>query len=634
MSLLNPSLGHHRLFRRFIVPYAVLIVGTFTASGWFFYHTTQQALSRELTKRLLTVAQTVRSVMNPRYLSQMTAGSETTTIYTLLLSDLKRLQTASNASHIYIVDQDHRMLLDANEQTPIGREYFLIKLTLPELNEVWKGHPMTSRVYQGSDGRHYKSGYAPLQDRDGTIVALVGVEAEAEYVDAVTATGRHVLIILFISVLILLPLGLWLSQSIITPLTALVAAIGRVGRGDPTAKVPISREDEIGYLSRRFNEMVDALAEKDRLLTQLYQEERERADQNRGYSDFLLGSITTGVIGIDLEGRITTCNPAALEILELPDDAVSGEGPMEAEAILGSDHVILELLRKTLADNEPCDRQELCVATRAGRQTWVGVRTAPLFDHDNRLIGASALFSDLTSVRKLQDEIRRKDRLAAIGQLSAGIAHEIRNPLAAIEGFSELLARRIHDEATHRLLEEIVQEVRHLNHIVSDFLTFAREPQLSYEPTDIGQLIENTLRLLLSTHTQPITLTGQIPRDLPRIDLDPNEFRRALFNILINAIQAMPTGGTLRVDVNATDEWFTVTITDSGPGIPDAVKDRIFTPFFTTKDNGSGLGLAIAHKIVGGHQGVIEVESSPGLGTAFTIRLPLERTLHETYPHL
>ena len=442
------------------------------------------------------------------------------------------------------------------------------------------------------------------------------------------------MIILLISVLILLPLGLWLSQSIITPLTALVAAIGRVGRGDPTAKVEISREDEIGYLSRRFNEMVDALAEKDRLLTQLYQQERGRADQNRGYSDFLLGSITTGVIGIDLNGQITTCNPAALDMLDLTDDVFSGKEPVDAESVLGSDHPILDLLRKTLGDGEPLDRQELGVMTRTDRQTWVGVRTAPLFDHDNRLIGASALFNDLTSVRKLQDEVRRKDRLAAIGQLSAGIAHEIRNPLAAIEGFSELLGRRIHDEAMQRLLDEIVQEVRHLNRIVSDFLTFAREPQLSYEPTDIGPLIEGTLRLLLSTHTQPIMLTGQIPRDLPRIEIDPNEFRRALFNILINALQAMPTGGMLRVDVNTTEEWLTVTITDNGPGIPDAVKNRIFTPFFTTKDNGSGLGLAIAHKIVEGHQGVIDVESAPDLGTAFTIRLPLERTLHETYPHL
>ena len=170
-----PPLGRHRLFRRFILPYALLIVGTLTVSGWYFYTTAQEALDRELAKRLLTVAQTVRSVMNPRYLMQMRPGSEGTTLYALMLADLKRLQDASNASHIYLVDRQHRMLLDATEQTPIGHEYLFLKLDLAELDEVWQGRSMASVLYQGQSGRYYKSGYAPLLDPDGTKIGRAHV---------------------------------------------------------------------------------------------------------------------------------------------------------------------------------------------------------------------------------------------------------------------------------------------------------------------------------------------------------------------------------------------------------------------------------------------------------------------------
>ncbi|MEW6683572.1 MAG: ATP-binding protein [Nitrospirota bacterium] len=625
----HPPLGRHRLVRRFVLPYALLIIGTLAVSGWFFYDAAQDALDQELTKRLITVAQTVRSAINPRYLMQMRPGSEGTTLYALLLGDLKRVQQASNASHIYVLDRQHRMLLDSNEHTPVGREYLFVKLDLAELDEVWQGRSAASVLYRGQDGRYYKSGYAPLRDQDGGIAAVVAVEAGADFFDALTATKRHVAGTVAISLLILLPIGWWLSRSILKPLSALVSAMDRVGKGQPPAKVEILTQDEIGYLGRRFNEMVDALAEKDRLLTQLYQQERQRADRHRGYSDFLLRSMTTGVIGVDFAGRLTRVNPAALDILDLPADAaVEGSG-----TVLERDHPIMVLLDDTLAGRSSQPLREIRLQTGAGRQKWVGVHTAPLHDLDGVLIGASALLTDLTAVRKLQEEVRRKDRLAAIGQLTAGIAHEIRNPLAAIEGFSELLVRRIQDDSARILLDEIVQEVRHLNRIVGDFLTFAREPQLHFEPTDVGALIEGTLTLLLSTHPQPVTLKTTLPPQLSPVVLDPNEFRRAIVNIVRNALEAMPSGGTLDVAADLSDDHLTVTIRDSGPGIPEHVKEQIFTPFFTTKDQGTGLGLAIAHKIVEGHHGVIEVDTAPGAGSAFTIRIPLERVAHEAYPH-
>ncbi len=625
----HPPLGRHRLVRRFVLPYALLIIGTLAVSGWLFYDAAQDALDQELTKRLITVAQTVRSAINPRYLMQMRPGSEGTTLYALLLGDLKRVQQASNASHIYVFDRQHRMLLDSNEHTPVGREYLFVKLDLAELDDVWQGRSAASLLYRGQDGRYYKSGYAPLRDQDGAIVAVVAVEAGADFFDALTATKRHVAGTVAISLLILLPIGWWLSRSILKPLSALVSAMDRVGKGQPPAKVEILTRDETGYLGHRFNEMVDALAEKDRLLTQLYQQERQRADRHRGYSDFLLRSMTTGVIGVDFAGRLTRVNPAALDILDLQAEmAVDSPGPA-----LERDHPIMALLDDTLSGRSVQPLQEIRLQTGAGRQKWVGIHTAPLHDLDGVLIGASALLTDLTAVRKLQEEVRRKDRLAAIGQLTAGIAHEIRNPLAAIEGFSELLIRRIQDDRARVLLDEIVQEVRHLNRIVGDFLTFAREPQLHVEPTDVGALIDGTLSLLLSTHPHGITLKWTLPAQRSPVVLDPNEFRRAFVNIVRNALEAMGSGGTLEVTADLAEDWLTVTVRDSGPGIPEHVKERIFTPFFTTKDQGTGLGLAIAHKIVEGHRGVIEVDTTPGAGSAFTIRIPLERVAHETYPH-
>lgn len=494
-----------RLLWRVLSLYIPLLMGIFALSGWFFFHSTQQALDAELSKRLTSVAQVVASTLNPQYVSRIQPGDEGSSLYRLLISDINRIKTATRVKDIYVFDPRNRVLLDADEETPIGQEYLLLKLDQRELEGVWKGGAATSTLYQGSDGKLYKSGYAPLRDGRGLIFAAVGVEAGAEFLDVIVKVRRQMLFIALFSAFIAAAASVLLVRSIVTPLNSLVMAVESIGQNEAYPKVDIQRSDEIGYLGKRFNAMVNSLAEKDRLLTEMYQREKDRADV-------------------------------------------------------------------------------------------------------------------------LQDEVRVKERLAALGEMSAGIAHEIRNPLGAIEGFTELLERRVTDPAAKEWVREILLEVKNLNRIVTQFLTFVREPHLKLEPTDMITLTRAAIDAVLTTENHPkIRLATHFPDKLPPIPIDADLLKQSLVNLIQNGVEAMPDGGDLGIHFETKDPWLLVAISDSGHGIEKNHRDRLFDPFFTTKKEGTGLGLAITHRIIQAHGGKIDVDSLSGKGSCFTVWLPMKR---------
>jgi two-component system sensor histidine kinase HydH len=266
---------------------------------------------------------------------------------------------------------------------------------------------------------------------------------------------------------------------------------------------------------------------------------------------------------------------------------------------------------------------EIPFITPKGTHKWLQVSSAPLYEKENEFVGGSVIFIDLTHVKKLQEEIKIKERLAALGEMSAQVAHEIRNPLGAIELNAEFLERKTEDEKSKVLTRNIIEEVKILNRIVTDFLAFAREPRLNKKKIALGPLLQKTADMACAAYKKiPIHIKISILPDFPLIELDENEFKKALLNFLLNAIEAMPKGGDLALTVESRDGACAILISDTGSGIPDAVKPRIFNPFFTTKETGTGLGLAIAHKIIAGHYGTLSFTSQADKGTTFLITLP------------
>jgi signal transduction histidine kinase len=270
------------------------------------------------------------------------------------------------------------------------------------------------------------------------------------------------------------------------------------------------------------------------------------------------------------------------------------------------------------------------------RPIAVAVSTTLLKDPAGETIGAILFIDDLTETKRLRREVALKERLAALGELSAGMAHEIRNPLGGIQLMAGLLKRKLPDrQDLGALVQDIITEVKVLERIVAEFLDFARPPRIEIRPSRITEIADQSLALcgrLFEEAEARITRNYRVPADRVYA-LDPEQVKRVLLNLLRNAAQATNKGGEITVtieerqpptagDRGSPAHRLEVEVANSGSHIPPELLDKIFNPFFSTKEGGTGIGLAIVHKIVENHGGTISVESTPEKGTAFRISLP------------
>jgi two-component system, NtrC family, sensor kinase len=231
---------------------------------------------------------------------------------------------------------------------------------------------------------------------------------------------------------------------------------------------------------------------------------------------------------------------------------------------------------------------------------------------------------------KLQDQLRHADRLATIGQLAAGVAHELNEPLANILGFAQLAKKEPGVPATAAGdLEKVIKTSLHAREIIHKLLVFSRQTPLQMTHVNLNQVVEEGLHFLGSQCTKAgIELVRSLEPDLPEISADPSQLQQILVNLVVNAIQASPSGGVLTVETHRGRDYVSLAVSDTGTGMTEEVKSKLFTPFFTTKDvdQGTGLGLAVVHGIVTSHRGVIHVESELGRGSRFEVQLPVDST--------
>jgi len=227
----------------------------------------------------------------------------------------------------------------------------------------------------------------------------------------------------------------------------------------------------------------------------------------------------------------------------------------------------------------------------------------------------------------LKEKLGHAERLASLGEMVAGISHEIRNPLGIINSTAELLKQKLaHTDSEVQLADVIVQEAGRLNGIVTDFLDFARPQAPNLMPCRVDEVLEKNLTFLApEINKSGYEIYKRFATDVPEIQADPGLLYQAFLNILINAMQAMPEGGAIYIELSARKHMLTIVFSDEGPGIPDETLNKIWEPFFTTKDKGSGLGLPIVKKIIEGHGGALEIDNGPGKGAQVTITLPANR---------
>jgi len=251
-----------------------------------------------------------------------------------------------------------------------------------------------------------------------------------------------------------------------------------------------------------------------------------------------------------------------------------------------------------------------------------------LADESGAHLGYIILFKDLTEVRGLRREIERSRRLASVGRLAAGVAHEIRNPLSSIKGFATYFKQRYQDVPRDQQTADImIQEVDRLNRVVSQLLEFARPVSVSPKPASLKTLVADSVKLIQpQARDKQITISTRHAAKVDAINIDPDRISQVLLNFYLNAIEAMEPGGKLAIKLSGSEEGdrLFIQVSDTGPGIAAEDLPKIFDPYFTTKSSGTGLGLAIAHNIVEAMGGTIEVKSEAGKGTTFGLTLPIE----------
>ncbi len=351
-----------------------------------------------------------------------------------------------------------------------------------------------------------------------------------------------------------------------------------------------------------------------------------------GFYRNMVWSLANGVIAITREGRIAVMNETAYRVLGLdPDDSDIGRPFTE---VLRDQPDIVRILGGAFNLSTLPNRAELRLKST---RKVIGYTLSHIDDGQGQLVGGTLFFKDLTRVEQLEERERLRDRLAALGEMAAAIAHEVKNPIAGIEVNAGILRRRLANSPdAQAALADIINEAKMANAIVQDVLEFVRPIRLQMERVSLDQVVRDAMAMAEShVHRGGTTIATRIPPDLPPIQGDGPQLRQLFTNLLTNAFEALEGTGTVEIvaslieeDHGTADEprpvpIILVEIVDNGPGVPRELADKVFSPFFTTKAQGSGLGLAIVRKIVDAHDGRIDLSTRPGGGACFRIALPV-----------
>ena len=595
----------------------LLFAGLWGLQAAVLLQTAKRYRMEEATRYLVAVTQTLATEFR-------TTGQDT-------LSDpvyLQKLAKRYGAYRLSILDHEGRLLADTSDPDHIGSSNPLQGITPHQFEQILEGNNLVRIPDPDSSGAQILSYFVPLQNPDPSRVDVLRVDLGMRPLEAGGAAATTTLLLKVAGITILVVMAFYSVRMVIRSRRTRAPGGGQSGE---TAAMIVT-----------FHEVVRQLKEKEQELEQLRTRAEERAAHIESYNENILQSVASGVITFNPEHVITTFNHAAERILGLSHSAAVGK---TCEELFGAQSNIVQLLDQVLTHQATITRQELELTRpnpgqSSPQRIWVGISTSLLRDRQNEVIGTTFVFTDLTEIKGLQEQVELKRRLTVLGEMSAGIAHEFRNYMGSVMGFTKLLSKKLppsNSDTGQEMVASIMRELTAMNQLIEQLLSFGRHDELHLEPVAIEPLIRRLLdQLLLQTKAVKPRLEIAIPIGLPEIRMDEVLMRQAIGNLLQNAMDAMPRGGNLGIRAVILDhnsegglgtrrhrKELSLEIRDTGIGIPRDKLDKIFLPFFTTKEKGTGMGLALVHKIVLSHGGRIEVNTEVGHGTTFQIHLPL-----------
>src|SRR5215472_13138822 len=386
-------------------------------------------------------------------------------------------------------------------------------------------------------------------------------------------------------------------------------------------------ENASAFVAASMQGVIQQLREQEKELERLHKIERERAEQTERLSEEVTRNMPAGLVVVNATGIISSSNPAAEQVL-----GIRGLGFRRYSEALGENSELTKLVAECLETGKIFRREEVEHVPPAGDTRHLGVTISPIRRGEGKINGVICLLTDLTELTALQQRMQLKENLAALGELSAGIAHEFKNALATIAGYAQLIPDSSPKESAD-YAKKIVEQTRNITHMVAEFLKYARPLEIPEEPVDLEEVVHHAVAEVVQSMPQ---VTIECQGSFGDVAGDEGLLRQALLNLARNAAEACAAadgGGrvTLRGEVVESEEtgWRRVIITDNGPGVAPAAMPKLFRPFFTTKSNGTGLGLAVVQKIIVQHGGHIEVRNCTKGGAEFIVTLPAPRRVAE-----
>lgn len=373
---------------------------------------------------------------------------------------------------------------------------------------------------------------------------------------------------------------------------------------------------------KKLGKIIADIIPKIELLCKLADYSKE-IDALNEYINSLIDRFPSGIIIINKDGTVKFINKIARKLFDI---SAKRRKKIMIEELFEKKHATVNPLLKTIEENKPLTRFEINIIDKNGGKNTIGFSTSLLKNGEGKITGAIGLMRGLTKIKEMEKRLMRQDRLIALGEMSAGMAHEIRNPLAGIKTGVEYLERLL-DKKYRPSVKMIIKEIDRLNRIVTDMTLYANRPPIRSEQINIENLLNVSLAFMKSTIAEKSLKTiTKLGDDIPPLQLDTEQIREVFDNIILNAVQSTEENGKITISTHIVKDgkMVEVRIIDTGIGIPKENKEKIFNPFFTTKKGGTGLGLSICHRIIAEHNGDIIISSKEGRGTTVRILLPIK----------
>ena len=567
-----------------------------------------ESIQEEAKKRGMAIAQNLASVSTNALLTYN---------YVVLEQNAERVALEEDILYVIIHDKEDKVAAYSQH----GEKQGMVLTDEVSQKAVRTKEPLIQSTHSGVKRAPLLDISVPVyikesQEKWGTV--RIGLSLERMY-EQISETRLN-LLLLGVFAIFLGTLGsIFFARRITKPISKLVGTTISAAQGDLHQVIDIRTGDEIEELGRNFNFMIEQI----RLHRNQLEDRLQEITSLKAYTDNVLASMTNGLMTIDLEKKIVTVNEMAERIIGKGKGGITG---FSMEQVLGEQHPLYKILVETLTQEKGISHIEVELK-KDGESLWLIAGTSLLIGGEGKTAGALAIFQDITEIKALEEKLRQADRLAALGTLSAGLAHEIKNPLSAIKTFVQLLPQKIGNSSfMEKFNITVPREIDRINHLVEDLLELTRRRVRPLVDLKVDSLILQVIDLHgEELKRRQIVFQDDLNKTISSVHGDAETLYRAFSNLIINAIQAMPNGGILSISskLDSSSSSLEITFRDTGIGMDETTAKNIFNPFFTTKDKGTGLGLALTRKIIEDHRGTIEVVSKKGMGTTFTVHLPV-----------